>query len=169
MPSRVKQARKRARQSEVEAFFAGVDEARALLDRLGHAPERRRERLAGLAKELLRPRPAAELAAWFVEALAELLAARGVELIAAGAELATWAVHGSVVARPKPAQLAALLPRSGPLPEQPVELPGGVFVAVIGQVGPVAGLWIEGAPELEPATRAVLQALADAAAVALEG
>ncbi len=62
------------------AFFAGVDEARALLDRRSQDLAHRHQRLGDVTLGLLRPRPARELGRWLLRELAEALGANEVEL-----------------------------------------------------------------------------------------
>jgi hypothetical protein len=129
----------------VEAFFAGVAEMRAYLDRNIQDPRRRQQRLARLAEALLKPRGARALGDWLVRQLRDAVGAESVGLWVGDG---LWSVAGCT-----------------PAPEVPAH---AVTFTLSGARGPMGAVRLEGAPALDAASLRLVEALCDTAAMAIE-
>lgn len=149
----------------LEEFFAGVDDARAHLERHSHAARPLWERLRRLAGELLKPRASDELIVWLCEQLHRALGARG---------LAIWVFRdgwllghqaGKIEGTPVPPVTRDLV-SSAKL--EPTGSEGTLWIGLRGMGPPVAAVWIWGAPPLEGQTPELLLAVCDTAGLLLE-
>jgi GAF domain-containing protein len=145
---------------ELADFFEGVAEMRAHLDRRLQDPERRRRRLAAIARELLRPREGRELCRWLVTELAAAVGASSAAVWVRehGDALTLWHALGA----PPPD------PTSHPGESTAPTAPDGLMLPLAGADGPVGALWLQARTPLDPDTAALVAALAETAGVALE-
>jgi hypothetical protein len=147
----------------IERFFAGVDRLRAHLDRHIQDPQRHRARLSAVAQDLLKSCVASDLGRWLCHKLQEAIGARACTLLLADTGWKAWRVAGTSQGLPAPDRLVTAGQRQAPVSEE-----GNLLVPVLGTVGAVGALWIEGGAELDAATEVLLQALANTAGVMLE-
>lgn len=168
--------------ADLDAFFAGVDEVRAYLERHRQDPESRRARLSQLASELLKPRQAGALVSWLTCELASALGARFAAIWVRRSELARfecWHAVGKpspqhdpeAVARSALASLDAAA-READAREADASATHhderGLMVPVLGSATLLAGVWLELDSPLDAATLRLLEALAATAGMALE-
>lgn len=168
-PPRSQRRRAATHHDDLEAFFAGVTEMRAYLDRHIQDPERRRERLARIAGALAKRRSPVELADWLAAQLREALGAAGCAVFRHEGAWLPWRQAGVVRVPPTAAELGKWINVSpGRFDQDPLQTRHGIVVALAGLDGLVGALWIEEGHDLDPVSRALLQAIADTAGAALE-
>lgn len=158
--------------SSPEDFFAGVDEMRAYLDRHQQDPAHRHVRLAGVARDLLRPHRSTRLWPWLLQELGDALGASSGAVLTPGD--AGWhSVH--VIGGPTPlpsSRVFSTLLRDG-APDasaaivQVVAGEGAVLPAR-GSDGVLAVIWLAGIVAIDAETCALLQAILDTAATVSE-
>ncbi len=158
----------RRQEAHLDAFFAGVDEVRAFLDRSIQDPERRRARLSNIAALLLKPREARVLVEWLAGQLAAALGARAVAVFVCPATQispACWCSVGSPHGRPQ--EVAELLAQRS-VGVQLLVRPPGMLLPLAGGERIVGAVWFEVDEPLDRGSQALLQALGGAAGMALE-
>lgn len=145
---------------ELAEFFDGVAEMRAHLDRRLQDPERRRRRLAAIARELLRPREGRELCRWLVTELAGAVGASSAAVWVREQGGALTLLHAIGAPPPEPA------PRAGES-ATPTRV-DGLMLPLAGTDGPVGMLYLHARTPLDADTASLVAALAETAGVALE-
>ncbi len=153
---------------ELDAFFEGVADMRALLDRSLQDPERRRARLAAIASGLSKPRDPRELGRWLVTELAAAVGAAAAALVVR--ERAARFVPWHTVGTPREGWLEVALAevtaagRATPIASRP----GEVVVPLTGLDGAIGALWLAVRTPLDPTATELLAAIAGTAGVRLE-
>ena len=151
---------KRSSAAVVDAFFEGVDEMRAHLDRRIQDPEHRRARLARLAGDLLRHAKPDDFPSWLLHASREALGADGAALYLRAGELGpTHELQDGHVDAFAPPLEARHEPHAGPR---------SLWLPLSGADGPIGGLWLTGLEPLDPGSLELLDAVIGSAAALLE-
>jgi GAF domain-containing protein len=155
---------------DFDSFFAGVAELRAYLDRHLQDPERRRARLGRIAAELLKPRAGVALEDWLVQQLADSMGSAAALLARPSAD-GSWRA-GATVGTPQPSRyekaLAPLAKQPSAASPLPFEAEGGLVVPLSGVERLLGAVWLEDALHIDATSAALLQAIAETAAVLLE-
>lgn len=149
-------------QVDIEAFFEGVTEMRAHLERHNHDPLRCRQRLQRIAQGLLKPRSTRGFAAWLSTEVQSALGydSGGIWICDGGWRL--WHRAGADTTSAVP----DLLEHLGGTDLR--QLPGGeILVPIPGLSGTAGALWLKGGAVLDDDSRDLLLAIAGAAGMAL--
>lgn len=166
-----RRTQKRPPPGELEAFFAGVDEVRAYLERSAEDPARGRTRLAKIAQDLVRHRDAEDLVRWLASSLLESLGGKGgsfwlrEDACGSADAFRPWLNLGG----------GCEVPGTGPPPWSASgsasalsAADSGLWLKLAGPNGIVGVLWLQGSKPPDAENLALVEAIAETAGLLLE-